>query len=165
MRSPIIAFMLLGLLVAGQLKAQTWEHPLPLYYESSHVYSENTCPFDNTIQFIDGAYFPGPDIVYEFKNRRPVGMPLFTDALITLVPNPNSTFEPIDFEVFACEQKYGITVQNCPAEWDNLYRLGQWFQITIPPQYKTLHIVVTAGNLLPISYNPCIGYQLYVQRF
>ena len=164
MRSPsLIAFMLLGLLVAGQLKAQTWEHPLPLYYENFHIYSENTCSFGNTIQFFDAFDSPGPDSVFQLNNRRLVGLPLFTDTIITLVPN--ASLQQIDFEVFACEHKYGVDVQNCPIESDNVGRSGEWFQITIPPQDKTLHIVVTAENLLLTSYNPCIGYQLYVQRF
>jgi len=78
----------------------------PLYYESFHVHSENNCPFDNTIHYFDGFDRPGPDIVYELKNRRPVGMPLLTDTILTLVPY--SSVQPIDFEVFVCEQKYGV---------------------------------------------------------
>jgi len=164
MRShSIMLLILLGLFAAGHVEAQSWEHPLLLAYAGYGQYSGNTCSVANTINLFDGSFEgPGPDVVYQLRNRRPVGSPLYGDTILTLVPYFSSS--PPDFEIFACEQKIGAFAYNCPVEADNFVRPGQPIQVTIPTQDKTFHLIVTAANIEPDPFNSCFPYELIVQR-
>ena len=78
---------------------------------------------------------------------------------------PPYYFSPaVDFELFACQLKYGNTVQNCPVEADNVNNPTQPFQVAIPSQDVSFRIILTAANLYYFGYNPCAPYTLIVQR-
>lgn len=158
MRTLAKTLYLVGFFLVGAAHAQTWTHPVSLAYQTTQVLSENTCMGSDTIEIYDNSFIsPGPDIVYLLRNRQPVGMPHYTSARITVLP-----YSTQDFEIFACQQEFGNTVQNCPLEADNLGNQGQPVQLTIPNQYETYHIIVTAGNF---AYSAaCTPFTLVVQR-
>jgi hypothetical protein len=164
MRSHLtILLVLLALSAAGHVKAQTWTQPIELSYTSVQTSSGNTCEASDTIDIYEGWFNgSGPDIVYELRNRQPVGSPHYSSAIITFVPN--YSYPMVDFEMFACQAKYGNFAENCAIEADNLYSPQQPFQLTIPNQFETFRLVVTAANFFPTGYNPCVPYTLVVQR-
>lgn len=110
----------------------------------------------------DGFCGPGPYIVYQLRNRQPVGSPHYSSAIVTLIPS--AYYPSMDFEIFACQLKYGNVAENCALEADNVDRPGQSFQLAIPNQYVTYRIVVSAGNELESGYVPCVPFTLVVQR-
>lgn len=162
MRSFFIFLLsLLGFFTASA-QAQTWTQPIQLSYTSMQVLSGNTCMASNTISNFDGFYGPGPDVIYQLRNRQPVGSPHYSSAVLTLIPS--AYYPSMDFEIFACQLKYGNAAENCALEADNVIRPGQSFQLAIPNQYVTYRIIVTAGNDPESGYVPCVPYTLVVQR-
>src|SRR5450755_1819716 len=149
-----ILLALFGFFAINHAQAQTWTKPIPLAYTLTQFLSGNTCEASDTIDFYDGWPATGPDIVYQLRNRQPVGSLHFSSAIITLVPS--TYYSSLDFEIFACQAKYGNSAYNCPIEADNIDQLGQPFQVAIPNQYETFNIIVTAANMYESGYNnPC----------